>query len=301
MGKLIVLFCSGLIVMSVPVHADNLIMKDGTEHEGKFISGTSRVITFREGGKLVRYNTQDVDAVQFNYPDQNSGRGPDNYNASNGQYNSAVQNNSSVGQRNYPVDSRTNDSRAYDNQRNNQQYGSRDDAFQVVPSGTELVVRTNEIIDSERAREGQTFAAQIDQDVLGDSNQVIIPRGSSAQLTIKTISSGGVAGTPEMALGLQSIVVRGRNYLIDSADLHEKGTSGLGANKRTGEMVGGGALLGTIIGAIAGGGKGAAIGALGGAAAGGGAEVLTKGKVVRVPAEAVLRFRLDNAIHLHSR
>src|SRR5207244_7207406 len=40
----------------------------------------------------------------------------------------------------------------------------------------------------------------------------------------------------------------------------QKGTEGLGKNKRTAEMVGGGAVLGTLIGAIAGGGKGAAIG-----------------------------------------
>src|SRR5438045_7124252 len=48
-------------------------------------------------------------------------------------------------------------------------------------------------------------------------------------------------------------------------------------NKRTGEYVGGGAILGAIIGGIAGGGKGAAIGAGAGAAAGAGAQVLTKG------------------------
>ncbi len=90
----------------------------------------------------------------------------------------------------------------------------------------------------------------------------------------------------------------GRRYLIDASDVDEKGTSGIGKNKRTGEMVGGGAVLGTIIGAIAGGGKGAAIGAVGGAAAGGTAEVLTKGKEVHVPSETVLRFRLDHPVHL---
>jgi hypothetical protein len=52
---------------------------------------------------------------------------------------------------------------------------------------------------------------------------------------------------------------------------------GLGANKRTGAFVGGTALLGTVIGAIAGGGNGAAIGAVAGAGAGAGAQVLTRG------------------------
>ena len=72
----------------------------------------------------------------------------------------------------------------------------------------------------------------------------------------------------------------------------------VGANRRTAEMVGGGAVLGTIIGAIAGGGKGAAIGAAVGAAAGAGTEILTKGKEVRVPSETVLNFRLDQDLIL---
>ena len=63
-------------------------------------------------------------------------------------------------------------------------------------------------------------------------------------------------------------------------------------------MVGGGAVLGTIIGAIAGGGKGAAIGAVVGGAAGAGGEILTKGKEVRVPSESVLNFRLDQDLRL---
>jgi outer membrane lipoprotein SlyB len=63
-------------------------------------------------------------------------------------------------------------------------------------------------------------------------------------------------------------------------------------------MVGGGAVLGTLLGAIAGGGKGAAIGAVAGAAAGGTAQVLTRGKEVRVPAETELTFRLEQSVRL---
>jgi outer membrane lipoprotein SlyB len=63
-------------------------------------------------------------------------------------------------------------------------------------------------------------------------------------------------------------------------------------------MVGGGAVIGTIIGAIVGHGKGAAIGAAVGAAGGAGAQVLTKGKQVIIPAETVLQFNLDQAVTL---
>ena len=73
---------------------------------------------------------------------------------------------------------------------------------------------------------------------------------------------------------------------------------GIGKNRRTAEMVGGGAALGTLLGAIAGGGKGAAIGAVAGAATGGTAQVLTKGKEVNSPAKTVLKFKLDRPLHL---
>ena len=98
-------------------------------------------------------------------------------------------------------------------------------------------------------------------------------------------------------LDLESVQVNGRRYVVETQDI-QKGETGIGNNKRTAEYVGGGAVLGTLLGAIAGGGKGAAIGAIAGAAAGGGAQVLTKGHEIRVPAETVLNFRLDAPLHL---
>jgi hypothetical protein len=73
---------------------------------------------------------------------------------------------------------------------------------------------------------------------------------------------------------------------------------GVGVNKRTGTFVGGGALFGTLLGAVAGGGKGAAIGALAGGAAGAAGQLATRGKRVRVPAESVLTFQLQRPLTL---
>ncbi|HEY4816294.1 MAG TPA: hypothetical protein VIH67_02615, partial [Candidatus Acidoferrum sp.] len=130
------------------------------------------------------------------------------------------------------------------------------------------------------------------------SNELIVPKGSPAQLIIRTVSSGGVAGSSEITLDIQSITVHGRRYNVTTTDLKQRGRSGLGANTRTAEMVGGGAAIGTIIGAIVGHGKGAAIGAAVGAAGGAGAQVLTKGKQVIIPAETALKFSLDQAVTL---
>jgi len=94
-------------------------------------------------------------------------------------------------------------------------------------------------------------------------------------------------------------MVNGERYGVESTEAavnSSQSGAGLGANKRTGEYLGGGAVLGAIIGAIAGGGKGAAIGAGAGAAAGAGAQVLTRGRRVEVPAESLLTFNLTQPI-----
>ena len=173
-------------------------------------------------------------------------------------------------------------------------------SLEMLPTGTELAVRTVEEIDSTAGAANRTFPAIVEYDVVGDSSNVIVPQGSSAELVVRRISAGGATGSPDMMLDIQSITVRGRRYLVSTTDLREESDTGIGKNKRTAEAVGGGAALGTILGAIAGGGKGAAIGVLAGAAGGAGVQVLTRGKEVRVPAETVLQFRLDKPVGLRA-
>jgi hypothetical protein len=177
---------------------------------------------------------------------------------------------------------------------------SNSSRLETIPSGTEVVVRTNEPIDSKTTSSNQTYSAQVDEDVVAGSGEVVVPKGSDAKLVMRKGSTGGVTGSPDILLDIHSITVRGRRYLVSTADLDEKSNTGIGKNKRTAEMIGGGAVLGAVIGAIAGGGKGAAIGGAAGGAAGAGTEVLVKGKEVRVPAETVLRFKLDKPVSLHA-
>jgi hypothetical protein len=167
----------------------------------------------------------------------------------------------------------------------------------TLPAGTEIAVRTGETIRSENVSPGP-YVATIAADVLDPSGNVIIPRGSDAELVVRGVDDSSGLGSRALMLDLNAIRVNGRRRMVDTTDLRASDHSGIGANKRTGEMVGGGAVVGTLLGAIAGGGKGAAIGALAGAAAGGGAQVLTRGKEIRVPAESVLTFRLEQPMRL---
>ena len=162
----------------------------------------------------------------------------------------------------------------------------------TIAVGTNITVRTNEGIDIRNASDGRVFTGVIDQDVRDRVGDVVIPRGANAELIGRNISRD------EVALDLESVSVGGRRYIVTAADESYTGSQrdGVGKNQRTAKYVGGGALLGTIIGAIAGGGKGAAIGALAGGAAGAGGQVLTRGRDVRVPAESLLTFRLQQPL-----
>jgi hypothetical protein len=169
----------------------------------------------------------------------------------------------------------------------------------VLPVGTKVPVRTEETIDSATAVEGQTYAAEIADDVFDANGEVVVPHGANAQIVIRSATKGNrFHGTSDLVLDLQSISVGGKQYLVSTTDLQQKGRQGLGANKRTAELTGGGAALGAIIGAIAGGGKGAAIGAGAGAGAGAVTQIATKGGAIRVPAETVLTFQLDKPVQI---
>lgn len=169
-----------------------------------------------------------------------------------------------------------------------------------LPAGTEIAVLSSQTIDSSTASAGQIFPADVAENIMDAAGRVVIPKGSLAELVLRSASGGGVTSNAELALDLQSVKVGNRRYVVNTANLEQKAQGGVGANKRTAEMVGGGAVLGTLIGAIAGGGKGAAIGAVAGAGAGAGTQILTRGKSVKVPAETTLRFKLDQPLTLQA-
>ena len=168
----------------------------------------------------------------------------------------------------------------------------------VLPVGTQLPVRTEEAIDSSKAVEGQVYAAEIARDVKDANGAVVIPRGSNAQMVIRSATKGGkIRGAADLVLDMKSVSIEGQEYRLDTAEIAEKGRDGVGINKRTGKFAGGGAAIGAIIGAIAGGGKGAAIGAGAGAGAGTVGQVLTRGSI-KIPAETVLTFKLDGPLRV---
>ena len=281
---LIFLLCSSL------AWGDTLIMRDGTRHQGTLETTTEQYVTFNENGMRHRYSRSDVRSIEFNNDNAS-------YNGQNGQYQDNDRNNA-----NYSDNDRDRDrDRNYAQNNNDRPYNGPMNGRNSVTlaSGTDISVLTDENIDSQSANEGQLYPAEVSQDVVDSAGNVVIPKGSQAELIIRNVSSSsGVTGSNDLALDIDSVRVGNNTYRVSTEDVQQSGNSGIGKNKRTGEYVGGGAVLGTLIGAIAGGGKGAAIGAIAGAGAGAGAQVLTKGKAVKVPAETTLHFQLDQPLHM---
>lgn len=166
-------------------------------------------------------------------------------------------------------------------------------AATMLSKGTKIKVRTDTSIPAKPAL-GTAYSANVSEDVLGSTGQVVIPRGAQAQMIASATSD-----KKEVVLDLRAVVVNGRKYNLTTLTTGKRSADGLGANTRTAKYVGGGAAIGALLGALFGGGKGAAIGALVGGAGGAGAQVLT-GRKSELPAETELTFELAQDLQLTS-
>jgi hypothetical protein len=82
----------------------------------------------------------------------------------------------------------------------------------VLPVGTEVAVRTNERIDSRDVVEGQTFSAQIEEDIRDTDGSVAIPRGSDVRLVTRRVEVNG-----DITLDVDSITMAGRRYRVSTS------------------------------------------------------------------------------------
>jgi len=165
----------------------------------------------------------------------------------------------------------------------------------TVPEGTLIQVRTNEPVDSKRARGGEPIQFTVIQDVTF-GGVLAIPRGATVHgviADVKHSNSGSLTGSNELALELTSLDLMGQTYPLQSDMFRVKGP---GKGGRSAENTIGGALIGAIIGGAIGRGEGAAVGAVvgGGAAAAGSAA--SSGPGVWIPAEALVSFHLATPV-----
>jgi hypothetical protein len=109
----------------------------------------------------------------------------------------------------------------------------------VIPTGTAIVIRTEEKIDSDNASAGQRFSAEVVDAVDDLAGGVAIPAHSKAKLLIVSESGGG-AGSPYMYLDLDTVNISGKMHRVFTSELKESNDKGFGKNKRTARFLGAG-------------------------------------------------------------
>ena len=165
----------------------------------------------------------------------------------------------------------------------------------VVPAGTTVTVSLGSALGSKLSQSGQTFTGSVAKDVLV-GNAVAIPQGATVSGTVTDAKAlGKFAGGAVLQVRLDSINLNGADLPVQTA---LKTFSAKGKGKRTAVLAGGGAAVGGIIGALAGGGKGAAIGMAAGGGAGAGGAALTGNKDIVLPAESAVAFELSQPLEL---
>jgi hypothetical protein len=165
----------------------------------------------------------------------------------------------------------------------------------TVPSGTPVVVRLIDTIDSATAQAGDKFHATLDSPISIDGD-VVVPAHYDVQgHVVNAQASGKFAGRALLVLQLDRIKVGDRSYEIHTDQFSQQTGS---RGKNTAEKVGAGAVAGAILGGIFGGGKGAAIGSAAGAGAGGGVQAASKKPDIKLSSEKVLNFTLQAPVTL---
>ena len=290
------IFVAVFVPLTITGYSDTLLLKNGDQVSGYYEGGTSRVIRFSTSTGVEEYDLLSVAGIEF---------GGD-----------IVQSGPAVDTR--PVLDRRETARDVAAEavdvatpseplvllQSREDLAKRPEAATAantawtIPTGTSLLVRIIDSIDSETDVVGQSFRARLEEPLMVESIEVA-PRGSDIRGRIVEVQSAGrVRGSAELQLELSQIVVNRIPYALTTAEYSEVGE---GRGEETAARVGTGAGLGALIGLIAGGGKGAAIGAGVGAGAAGAVQVMTKGERLNIPAETLLGFTLSQPLIIAAR
>jgi hypothetical protein len=285
------------VLLSSPVRADQIILKDGTEYSGKFVRGDSNIVEFRVLNRVESFKTLEVAQIIFKEPELAPPARPS---ATTGSRASATRPSAPVVSAQpepaAPPAATVSKTEPRPQLIRGESQQNSPASETTLPTGTPITIRTSAAIDTDRNRVGDIFDATLDEPLLS-GGLPLVPRGATVKGRIAYAKeSGKLVGQSQLILELTEININGKFYVLRTSDYTEAGSS---RGNRTAATVGGTAALGAIIGAIAGGGKGAAVGAASGAAVGTGVQVLTKGQVLKIPAETILEFKLQSPLTIN--
>jgi hypothetical protein len=168
---------------------------------------------------------------------------------------------------------------------------------QTLAAGTVIRASFQHSLTTDSNAPGDPFTMKVVDDVKA-RDKVVIPIGSTVKgVVAESKRSGRVQGRAYMALRFTEVVFpNGQSYPIQASGASRMAP---GTKKKDAMIIGGGAGIGTAIGAIAGGGKGAAIGAATGGGAGTGAVLATRGKETGFSSGSSLNIKLTEPLKVN--
>ncbi|MBZ5695304.1 MAG: hypothetical protein LAN36_08070 [Acidobacteriia bacterium] len=251
---------------------DTLELKTGQIVQGKFLGGSPMNIRFQVDGKEQVFATKDVLNIGFSDSGEASSAAPHSAGVALAAPAAAATQvaPSSVTQLSAPTTQ-----------------------VVTIPAGSSLLVRMIDSMDSSENKIGDKFHASLESALIV-GNTMVAPKGADVYGKLAQAKEAGkISGSAQLTLELTGIRINGNIVPVDSTTYD---VAGKGRGTQSAERIGGGAVVGTIIGAIAGGGKGAVIGGAVGAGAGTAVQVMTHGEQVRIPSETLLEFKLEHDV-----
>lgn len=171
-----------------------------------------------------------------------------------------------------------------------------------LDSGTRIEATTDRTISSRSDKAGATFSASVVADAKDSRGRVVIPAGSTLNLTITELKPATDKSKADgrITVVVNSVTVAGQTYPL-SAQITEMNHTlkGRGVGEGEVEKTAAGVVLGGIAGRIIGGdAKGTVIGAVVGGAAGAAVAVETANRDVVVRAGTPLVVTLDGLVNV---
>jgi hypothetical protein len=172
-------------------------------------------------------------------------------------------------------------------------------AARSLAAGTKVNATIDAEISSKTHKQGQTVAARAANDVRDAAGRVVIPAGSTVNLTITSIreSENKSDNTGTLTLAASSVEINGQTYNL-SGNVTGLATELRDRKTDVGDVakVGAGAAAGAVVGRVLGGGtKGAVIGGVIGGAVGAQRANETQDRDVILPAGSTVVITLDNS------
>ncbi|PCJ64255.1 MAG: hypothetical protein COA73_04140 [Candidatus Hydrogenedentota bacterium] len=251
--------CLGLSVICLAsiTHADTLELQNGDILEGLFKGGTQNSIRFSVDGTLKTIPVTDVLALTISRDTAPASVSP-------------AEPMPEIETIPAPVAAPT---------------SSPDHAHVLAPSGTPLLVRFVDGVDSREHKVGYRFAVQLESD-FSHNGKLIAPRGSQLYgVLVDAKQAGRIKGKTHLTLALTDIRINDQLHPLTTGDYTLAGKKSSG--KRSTLKILGGAALGAIIHD-----KDRAEGAAIGAGVGVGASAITRGEQITIPQNTLIEFRL---------